>query len=353
MNFTDGDLEKLYVYARKLQAKLPHEAQKPLSLDKDVVLRAYRNERIFEGQILAAVQEHAPSGIKGEGAAQRYDEERALSEIVNAWNERFQTDFTKDDELFYTGVMEAALKDDRIVEMARANTEENFAEAKLRPSSIRTGLLRHSAMDRCPWTTPWRSRSIGRSTTGAASRRRRRHPDRALTRRQAQTPRQHFTLPRAHPTDVPPLLGVAGPMTPTRVELPTPSRSLRTGTTPHPKRPRAHLTGPRPHRTGAGALPTTRRLSPESACVSSGGAAFPSEGRGRSSGGRAVASDSACVTSAGTASPSDSASRPSEVVAPPPDVLEASSASPSRPSASPSRPSAAPYRHAGFSRRLF
>jgi type I restriction enzyme R subunit len=130
MQFGDSDLEKLYAYARKLEAKLPHDARKPLALQKDVALKSYRNQLQFEGSITLSLAEPvALRGIKGEGARKKGDEEARLSEIIEIWNERFKTEFTKADELFIEQVIEEAQRDERVAEKARANTEENFALA--------------------------------------------------------------------------------------------------------------------------------------------------------------------------------------------------------------------------------
>lgn len=50
-----------------------------------------------------------------------------LSSLVEKLNERFGTDFTEADQLFFDQVRATAERDEKIVEAAKANSEANFA----------------------------------------------------------------------------------------------------------------------------------------------------------------------------------------------------------------------------------
>ena len=50
-----------------------------------------------------------------------------LSEIIARLNERFGTDFTDEDRLFFEQLKERAVRDEDVREMARANTYDKFA----------------------------------------------------------------------------------------------------------------------------------------------------------------------------------------------------------------------------------
>ena len=55
------------------------------------------------------------------------DEEKApLSEIIQALNERFGTDFKEADRLFFEQIVEDCVMDEELGTQARANTYENF-----------------------------------------------------------------------------------------------------------------------------------------------------------------------------------------------------------------------------------
>ena len=50
-----------------------------------------------------------------------------LSEIIERLNDRFGTDFTDEDRLFFEQVKERAVRDEGVRRMAQANTYEKFA----------------------------------------------------------------------------------------------------------------------------------------------------------------------------------------------------------------------------------
>lgn len=60
----------------------------------------------------------------GSGAV--HDEKVQLSMLVGLLNERFGTDFTPADQLFFDQVIESAVEDSRVREAASVNTLENF-----------------------------------------------------------------------------------------------------------------------------------------------------------------------------------------------------------------------------------
>ena len=61
------------------------------------------------------------------GTARSPDEEVALSSLIEKLNERFGTDFTEADQLFFDQIRVSAEKDEKIVEAARANNLANFS----------------------------------------------------------------------------------------------------------------------------------------------------------------------------------------------------------------------------------
>ena len=87
-----------------------------------------------------AGEEPALDGPTEVGTARRAEpEEVKLSEIIDILNERFGTDFTKADQLFFDSVVAEAKADEEVQQRAAANPLDNFALAmkdKLRDAII-------------------------------------------------------------------------------------------------------------------------------------------------------------------------------------------------------------------------
>ncbi|HVY45467.1 MAG TPA: hypothetical protein VHB21_06285 [Minicystis sp.] len=115
MPYPDGDLEKLYVFARFFQTKLPRDPHD------------YRLDRIAERSLLD-VREPAPP-LKGPtevGMRRSVDEHARLSEIIDVLNERFGTEFNAADQVLFDQFVVAAKLDPEIVQQASANELDNF-----------------------------------------------------------------------------------------------------------------------------------------------------------------------------------------------------------------------------------
>lgn len=125
--YQDSELEKLYTYLRFLYTKLPRRTLSHYVLDDDVMLKYYRLQKISEGSIDLAVGE--PSALLGPsdvGSGRINDETVRLSTLVNLLNERFGTEFTPADQLFFDQVIETAISNEKIKEAAKVNTLDNF-----------------------------------------------------------------------------------------------------------------------------------------------------------------------------------------------------------------------------------
>jgi len=134
MPFTDPDLEKLYTFGRFLQLELPQDPRKtPLKLDGNAILEYYRLQKISEGQIaLAAGTGGIVHGPTEAGKLRSLSEEVRLSEVIEILNERFGTNFTKADQLFFESVIEEAKADKEVQKRAAVNTLDNFAAGWLK-----------------------------------------------------------------------------------------------------------------------------------------------------------------------------------------------------------------------------
>lgn len=126
--YQDSDLEKFYAFARNLLTKLPPPNDAvAFSLDDEVALQYYRVQQMSDGSIGLAEGDADPlKGPTDVGTAARKDEEVSLSSLVDKLNERFGTDFTKADQLFFDQIEATAGQDGKIIEAVFANEFSNF-----------------------------------------------------------------------------------------------------------------------------------------------------------------------------------------------------------------------------------
>ena len=127
--YQDTDLERLYTFARNLLAKLPPPGDgRAFVLDDEVALRFFRLQQMTEGSITLSTGVAEPlKGPTDVGTAGTKDEEVALSSLIDRLNERFGTDFTEADQLFFDQIRSSAENDQNIMEAALANNFTNFS----------------------------------------------------------------------------------------------------------------------------------------------------------------------------------------------------------------------------------
>jgi type I restriction enzyme R subunit len=125
--YQDSELEKLHTYGRFLLAKLPPTSDsRKVKVDDDVELKYYRLQKISEGSIDLKTGEPEPLYGPADVGTGRADEIVKLSTLVSKLNERFGTEFTPADQLFFDQVRETAVANELIRQAAKANTLENF-----------------------------------------------------------------------------------------------------------------------------------------------------------------------------------------------------------------------------------
>ena len=127
--YQDTDFERLYAFVRKLLAKLPPPGDgQAFVLDDEVALRFFRLQQMSEGSIDLLEGEADPlKGPTDVGTARAKDEEVALSSLIDRLNERFGTDFTEADQLFFDQIRTSAENNEDIAKAARANSFRDFA----------------------------------------------------------------------------------------------------------------------------------------------------------------------------------------------------------------------------------
>lgn len=128
MPFQDIELEKFYAYSRLLLRKLPSpEHGDVYRFGDEVSLEYYRLQKMAEGAIVlqkdsgAAINPLSEAGTKKEK-----DEYARLSEIIKLLNDRFGTDFTEADKLFFDQIEEELVMDEKLGVQAKTNTIDNF-----------------------------------------------------------------------------------------------------------------------------------------------------------------------------------------------------------------------------------
>lgn len=126
--YQDTGLEKLYVFTRFLLKKLPRrEDSGQFELGDDVALQYYRLQKMSEGAIDLADGEAEPlKGPTEVGTATAKEDQVSLSSLIDRLNERFGTEFTEADKLFFEQVVQAASEDETLRAAASVNSIENF-----------------------------------------------------------------------------------------------------------------------------------------------------------------------------------------------------------------------------------
>lgn len=93
----------------------------------DIELKFYRLEIVSEGKINLSDGEAEPlAGATAVGTRQA-DKEGPLSQLIDSLNQRFGTDFTIADQLFFEQIHETAIASESLKQAVRINTKENFA----------------------------------------------------------------------------------------------------------------------------------------------------------------------------------------------------------------------------------
>jgi len=122
--YADPDMERLYSYGRFLVPHLPIERDPAVKLTDEVGLQYYRLERISSGAII--LNEGESLGVRSPtdvGTGKAKDEKAPLSEIITVLNDKFGTEFSEEDRLFFEQIKERAAKNEQVIKTAQANPE--------------------------------------------------------------------------------------------------------------------------------------------------------------------------------------------------------------------------------------
>lgn len=126
--YQDSDLERLYIFIRHLMTKLPRRANgQAYHFGDEVKLEYYRLQKISEGSISLKEGEGRPlDGPNEVGTGKLHDQPVPLSQLIDLVNERFGTDFTRADQLFFDQIVEEAITDEGLQQAAVVNPGDKF-----------------------------------------------------------------------------------------------------------------------------------------------------------------------------------------------------------------------------------
>ncbi len=126
--YADADLERLSAFGRMLLPHLRASHGEAVHLGGDVELEYYRLQRVSQNEMFFAEEPVVYVTGPGEVGTGDPEEDKApLSEIIARLNERFGTDFTDEDRLFFEQIKERALRNEDVRRMALANNLDKFA----------------------------------------------------------------------------------------------------------------------------------------------------------------------------------------------------------------------------------
>src|SRR5262249_42311161 len=126
--YGDPELEMLYSFGKLL---VPHlrlnRDSTVINVTDDIELHYYRLERIYSGPI--DLKQGDAAGVRSPtdvGTGEARDEKAPLSEIISVLNERFGTEFSEEDRLFFQQIKERACKSEQVIQTALANPLDKF-----------------------------------------------------------------------------------------------------------------------------------------------------------------------------------------------------------------------------------
>jgi len=127
ISYTDKEQEMLYSFGRFLLPHIHPSDSRDAYPEKDVDLQYYRLQKVMEGSIdLSDGEEVKVKSPTDTGTRKAKEEDKPLSEIIETLNERFGTDFSEADRLFFEQIKESAMRDEGVLKTATANPLDKF-----------------------------------------------------------------------------------------------------------------------------------------------------------------------------------------------------------------------------------
>ena len=132
ITFTDVTLEKLYVFGRSLNKKLPKRDHPDLQDVLDSVdLDSFRVQKTHDKlQLSLEAQDSEVEGFSSDVGGIREPEQDFLSNIINALNEAYQTDFTMEDKVDIENIYQKVCQHEELRQVIKANNTETNKKRK-------------------------------------------------------------------------------------------------------------------------------------------------------------------------------------------------------------------------------
>ena len=127
ITFTDVELEKLYVFGRSLNKKLPKRDHPDLrDVLASVDLDSFRVQRTHEElQLPLETEDSEVEGIRSEVAPMSHSEQDFLSSIIESLNSAHQTDFTVEDKVDIKSIHQKVHENEELRQVIEGNNSES------------------------------------------------------------------------------------------------------------------------------------------------------------------------------------------------------------------------------------
>jgi len=127
ITFKDADLERLYLFSRLLQRALPPEKQRERFAVHDLVdLESYRIQQTYSGKINLPHKDGQIDPLTDLEINDLSDPEKAaLSQIIQDINERFGTEFSESDRVFFAELKARLIANESLQSSAKNNPPES------------------------------------------------------------------------------------------------------------------------------------------------------------------------------------------------------------------------------------
>ena len=127
ISYADAELEQLSAFGRALLPHLRQERGNAVHLGDDVELEYYRLQLVSSDAL--EIDKTDPAYVTSPtevGTGDPNEDTAPLSEIIDRLNDRFGTNFTDEDRLFFEQVKERAVRDEDVRRLALANPFDKF-----------------------------------------------------------------------------------------------------------------------------------------------------------------------------------------------------------------------------------
>ena len=121
----DKDIQKLYIFTKYLVKLLPKNNEEKVNLDDELLLEYYKLQKTSEGKITLENSEGIIPPVKDDSVVSKNKEKDSLSEIIDKFNKKFGTEFSKLDKVM-SDFKEDIMKDEQISNAGKKGDKTAF-----------------------------------------------------------------------------------------------------------------------------------------------------------------------------------------------------------------------------------